>query len=86
MNDQYSSDSLGGLLPNSQRGILSESNRKLTKEDLEKVSRGEMHLSDEDVRQLLDLAVVRVNKGETIFTYSQMNLNTEHNGGGNPQW
>lgn len=63
---------LGELLPKKQAALLTDSVKAMTKKDIEKESANHTrsNLSYFDVASLKNLAITRINAGQTIYTYS----------------
>lgn len=63
---------LGELLPKKQVSLLTDSVKGMTKNDIERESANHKrsNLSYHDVASLRNLALARINAGQTIFTYS----------------
>lgn len=65
-------DTLGSLLPKKQAKMLTKKVRRMTKEELEAQSHAhpKSDLSYKDLNGLRNVAIQRINSGDTIFTYS----------------
>ncbi len=69
-------DTLGTLLPKRQSNLLTEKVRNFSKKQLEKEvdKHPESDLSHKDLQGLKKLAVMRVNKGLSMYTWDKHNF------------
>ena len=71
-------DKLGCLLPKKQAALLTDKVRNYTKEELEEQinSHPKSDLSYQDLKGLKELAVRRINKGQSMYTWERYNCRT----------
>lgn len=85
------SDKLGDVLPSDQAAMLTDNARNLDQEGLSQImsqSGSDHHnLSQEDINSLTKVATMRINNGDTMFGYDNMNINADNDDDGpNQNW
>ncbi len=72
-------ETLGDLLPKKQAKMLTDKVRSMTKKDLEREanSHPRSNLSYHDIDGLRSVALHRINKGDTVFTFENHNFNSK---------
>ena len=72
-------DTLGDKLSDSQKKLINSTVQKLTQKDLENAINnvGDADLTVKELASLRKLALIRVNGGETPYTWSQHNFTTD---------
>ena len=77
---------LGSLLPKKQADMLTDKAKRMTKNDLERQAmlHPKSDLSYQDIDSLRNVAVARINNGDTVYTYGTHSFHSKHKSAQDP--